>query len=280
VITADGAIQGWIGGGCAQPIVLEEARRALREGTARLVRITPHPGTAQMAGMVTYEMVCHSGGTLDIFVEPVLPMPQLVIVGRSPIARTLARLAKTLGWRVQVASLQVTARDFPDVDGLVPNLELSRIGGIGESYVVVSSQGEDDEGAMLAAVRAAPAYVGFVASAKKWQAISGYLAGQGVSAAALQRVRVPAGVPIQAVDPEEIALSIMAELVQRRREAPAGTAPEPPPARQAVDPVCHMTVDPASAKYTSDYKGQPVYFCCGGCKQSFDKDPERYLRHA
>jgi len=285
VITSDGVIQGWIGGGCAQPIVLEEARRALREGTPRLVRITPHPGTAQTKGMVTYEMVCHSGGTLDIFVEPVLPMPQLVIVGRSPIARTLARLAKTLGWRVQAASTQVAARDFPDADGLLPNLELGRIAGIADSYVVVASQGEDDEGAMLAAVRAAPAYVGFVASAKKWQSISGYLAGQGVPAATLQEVRVPAGVPIMAVDPEEIALSIMAELVQRRRQTPAtgadhGAAPESPPARQAVDPVCHMTVDPATAKYKSDYKGQAVYFCCGGCKQSFDKDPERYLRHA
>jgi len=285
VITSDGRIEGWIGGGCAQPIVLEEARRALREGTSRLLRITPNAGTAEVDGIVTYEMVCHSGGTLDIFVEPVLPPPQVVILGRSPVGRTLARLAKTMGYRVTVCSPHADAVDFPDADARLDSMDAAGIPGIAQSFIVVSTQGEDDEGGMLAALRAGPRYLAFVASPKKWKAVSSYLSGQGIAPAALGRVRVPAGVPIQAVEPEEIALSIMAQIVQCRREDPEAAAPgaksqpvvETSP-RTAVDPVCHMTVDPAKAAHASTYKGQAVYFCCAGCKQKFDKDPERFLR--
>jgi xanthine dehydrogenase accessory factor len=289
LITRDGTINGWIGGGCAQPIVLEEARRSLRDGTARLVRITPNAGKAEVDGLVTYEMVCHSGGTMDIFVEPVLPLPQIVILGRSPVARTLTRLAKTLGYRVCVLSPHLQSHDFAEADERLPAFELTRISRIAQSFVVVSSQGEDDEGAMLAAARAEPFYLAFVASPKKWKAVSAYLAEQGVPAEALKRVQVPAGVPILAKEPEEIALSILAQIVQRRREpavvaaAAAGearAAGEPAPRRTAVDPVCNMTVDPATAAYRSEYAGQTVYFCCSGCKQAFDREPERYLRRA
>jgi xanthine dehydrogenase accessory factor len=287
IITGDGTIHGWIGGGCAQPIVLEEARRSLRDGTPRLLRITPNAGKAEVDGLVTYEMVCHSGGTMDIFVEPVLPLPQIVILGRSPVARTLTRLAKTLGYRVCVLSPHLQDHDFAEADERLPSLELAGIARIGQSFMVVSTQGEDDEGAMLAATRAEPFYLAFVASPKKWKAVSAYLAGQGVPPAALKRVLVPAGVPIAAKEPEEIALSILAQIVQRRRETPVGAdagearaAGQPAPKRTAVDPVCNMTVDPATASYTSEYAGQTVYFCCGGCKQKFDGEPERYLRRA
>jgi len=287
VITGDGRIDGWIGGGCAQPIVLEEARRALRDGASRLLRITPNAGTAEVDGIVTYEMVCHSGGTMDIFVEPVLPPPQVVILGRSPVGRTLARLAKTMGYRVAVCSPLAGSGDFPEADSMINSLDPAGIPGIAQSFVVVSTQGEDDEGGMLAALRAQPRYLAFVASPKKWKAVSAYLSAQRIASAALERVRVPAGVPIQAVEPEEIALSIMAQIVLSRREDSthdsAGTgspaAAEPPP-RVAVDPVCHMTVDPANAAHSSQYKGQTLYFCCAGCKQAFDKDPEHYLRQA
>jgi xanthine dehydrogenase accessory factor len=286
LITGDGTINGWIGGGCAQPIVLEEARRSLREGTPRLVRITPNAGKAEVDGVVTYEMVCHSGGTMDIFVEPVLPLPQIVILGRSPVARALTRLGKTLGYRVCVLSPHVQAHEFSEADERLASLELAGVARIGQSFVVVSTQGEDDEGAMLAAARAEPFYLAFVASPKKWKAVSAYLTEHGVAAGALKRVQVPAGVPISAKEPEEIALSILAQIVQRRREAPAAaadearTAAQPAPKRTAVDPVCNMTVDPATASYTSEYAGQTVYFCCGGCKQAFDREPERYLRKA
>ena len=118
LVTAEGAITGWIGGGCAQPIVIEESRRAIREGTPRLVRITPEAGRAEVNGLVTYEMVCHSGGTLDIFIEPVLPRPSLIVVGGSLVARALSDLGKRLGFAVTVAAL-------PLVDVFAPahNLE-------------------------------------------------------------------------------------------------------------------------------------------------------------
>jgi xanthine dehydrogenase accessory factor len=280
LITPDGRIQGWIGGGCAQPIVLEEAKRALRDGTPRLLRITPNAGTAEVNGMVTYEMVCHSGGTMDIFVEPVLPLPSLVILGRSPVARALAQLATVLGYQVHVFSPHLTDEDFPGVAGRHRSLDLRGVARIQQSFVVVSTQGEDDEGGMLAAAQAAPFYLGFVASKKKWAAVSGYLTQQGVPAALLARVQAPAGGQGKAVEPEEIALAILSQIVETRRNAPAQPAaasPAPPP-RTAVDPVCQMTVDPAHAAHVTSYKGQNVYFCCAGCKQKFEKTPENYLR--
>jgi xanthine dehydrogenase accessory factor len=252
----------------------------LRDGTPRLLRITPKTGTAEVNGMVTYEMVCQSGGTMDIFVEPVLPLPNLVIVGRSPVARALAQLAKTLRYQVHVFSLHLTDADFPGVDGRHTSLDLRNAERIKQSFVVVSTQGEDDEGGMLAAAQAAPFFLGFVASKKKWAAVAAYLAQQGVPAAALERVHAPAGGQAKAVEPEEIALAILSQIVETRRGTPApqDTAAPVPPPRTAVDPVCHMTVDPAKAAHVSSYKGQNVYFCCAGCKQMFEKDPEKYLR--
>ncbi|MBI4084058.1 MAG: XdhC family protein [Candidatus Lambdaproteobacteria bacterium] len=281
LITPDGSISGWIGGGCAQPIVLEEAQRALREGTPRLVRITPHKGTAEVDGLVTYEMVCHSGGTMDIFVEPVLPLPQVLILGRSPVARALAQLARTLKYRVHVFSPHAREQDFPGVDGRHRDWDLGRVERARQSFIVVSTQGEDDEGAMLAAARAQPHYLGFVASTKKWQAVSAYLAQQGLPPTMLEQVQAPAGMMQKAVEPEEIALSVLAEIVQRRRAIPgaaAASAPLASPPRTALDPVCHMTVDPATARYVSEHNGQKVYFCCSGCQQKFEQDPERFLR--
>ena len=287
LVTRDGAITGWIGGGCAQPIVIEEALSALREGTSRLVRITPHAGSAEVNGVRTYEMVCHSGGTLDIFIEPVLPPPRVVILGRSPVARTVARLAATLGYAVSVFAPGAAAADFQGVERLEDSHDLSALGTAAGAFVVVSTQGEDDEGGLEAALALDAPYIGFVASPKKWQAVSAFLAGRGIASEQLERVRVPAGVEINAVEPEEIALSILAQIVSVRRseayqaraaedgaETGAEGAAEAP--RKAIDPICNMTVDIATARHVSEYQGQQVYFCAPGCKAKFDANPEQY----
>ena len=284
VVDREGVITGWIGGGCAQPIVIEESRRALREGTPRLVRITPEAGQAEVNGLVTYEMVCHSGGTMDIFIEPVLPPPQLVILGRSPVARTLSRIAAALQYEVIVHAPLASAEDFPDAGRVEQTLDLSTVERPGQSFVVVSTQGEDDEGGMAAALRLNTPYLAFVASGKKWQAVSQFLEGQGFTKAQLARVKVPAGIEINAKDPEEIALSVMAQVVSERRSGayPASAAREGqesdpgPAALQAIDPICNMTVEIATAQYSSDYHEQRVYFCGAGCKQKFDDNPAQY----
>jgi xanthine dehydrogenase accessory factor len=146
IIFADGRMWGWIGGGCAQPVVIKEALKALADGKPRLVRISP--SAAPEDGIVDYSMTCHSGGTLDIYIEPVLPKPHLLILGRSPIAQTLARLGKAIHYRVSVAAAGADREQFPDVDHLQADLNLDGAKISPETFVVVSTQGESDEEAL------------------------------------------------------------------------------------------------------------------------------------
>jgi xanthine dehydrogenase accessory factor len=296
LITRDGVITGWIGGGCAQPIVIEESLRAIREGSPRLLRIKPQAGSAEVTGIRTYEMVCFSGGTMDIFIEPVLPPAQVTIFGRSPVARTLARLAKALRYEVVVHSPLATREDFPDVDRLETELSLKDVRGQ-HSFLVVSTQGEDDEEAVEAAARSDAGYVAFVASKKKWDSVASILRDRGVPKERIARVVAPAGIEIQAIDPEEIALSVMAQIVSTRRSQipdeagspaasasaskrlPVGHATAAADPGSATDPICKMKVDIRSAKHTSRHAGVPYYFCCAGCKQRFDQSPAQYVGH-
>lgn len=288
IIHADGKLSGWIGGGCAQPVVIREALKALADGKPRLVRISPAAG-GEEEGVVDYTMTCHSGGALDIYIEPVLPNLQLVILGRSPIARTLARLARAIGYDVSVVfSPPLQSNDaegfgdaavFQDKD-----FDLGRLAITPRTYLVVSTQGEGDEEALEAAVNASAAgasYVGFVASKTKAAKVHEYLAAKGVAAEQLSRVKSPAGLDLGAATPEEIAVSILAEVVQLRRARAEGSAAAksralPIANKESRDPICGMTVDIATARYKSQHEGTWVYFCCAGCKQTFEKDPAKY----
>src|SRR5215472_7676939 len=280
IIFPDGHMWGWIGGGCAQPVVIKEALKALADGKPRLVRISPI--SAPEDGIVDYTMTCHSGGTLDIFIEPVLPKPHVLILGRSPIAQTLARLAKSIHYRVSVAAPDSDREQFPDVDHLQTNLDLSALKLSGDCFVVVSTQGESDEEALQQATGTSAAYVAFVASKVKAQKILEFLRQAGVSADRVGQIRAPAGLDIHAASPEEIAVSVLAEIIQVRGSR-AKTKSEPKKMslpvlnKQAKDPVCGMMVDVASAKYKSEHNGTSIYFCCAGCKQTFDKQPEKFL---
>lgn len=291
IITRDGKITGWIGGGCAQPIVIEEALSSLKDGVPRLVRITPEANAPTVPGLKTYPMVCHSGGTMDIFIEPVLPRPRLLILGRSPVARTLATLAAALRYEVRVYAPRAAAEDFPGVDSLSPSLDLGGLTRAQGSFVVVCTQGEDDEGGVRQALACGASYVALVASPKKWKAVSAFLESGGLSKADLARVRVPAGVEINAREPEEIAVSILAEIVSVRRSA-ASTEPlaasdsgaeEAPGATtgvlggKATDPICKMTVEIENAAYVSEHEGRNFYFCCAGCQRKFEGNPAGYL---
>src|SRR5262249_42695840 len=143
IITAEGKMWGWIGGGCVQPVAVNAALQALVDGKPRLIRISPSSSPAN--GIVSYDMTCHSGGTLDSFIEPVLPKPQLVILGRAPIAQTLAKLAKIMNYAVSVAAADAQRESFPDADMLEANLDLSPIKITPQTFIVVSTQGEGDE---------------------------------------------------------------------------------------------------------------------------------------
>jgi len=277
IIFPDGKIWGWIGGGCAQPLVIKEALKALADGKPRLIRISPSSSPEE--GIVDYTMTCHSGGTLDIYIEPVLPKPHIVILGRSPVAVALARLGKAINYGVSVAAPGADRDIFPDADIVQTDLDMSHLKITPQTFIVVSTQGERDEEAMEKALLTTAAYVAFVASKVKAAKILDYLKERGIPAARLGQVRAPAGLDIRAASPEEIAVSILAELIQvngTRAAAPKAEAMLPAPNQQAKDSICGMMVDVSTAKHKSEFQGSSFYFCCAGCKQAFDKQPEKY----
>lgn len=287
IVQADGEITGWIGGGCAQPVVVKESIKAMKDGKPRMVRISPSPDGSE-EGVVDYTMTCHSGGALDVYIEPVLPRTQVVILGRSPIAVTLARLSHVLGYRVAIVAEHVQAEHLKDAGSAeVERIEdkdfkLERAKVTGESFIVVSTQGEGDEQALEQALQSPARYVAFVASKTKAGKVFEFLRGKGIGQARLDQVHAPAGLNIAAASPEEIAVSILAEIIQVRRSQPRpATANKSAQLlnvlnAEARDPICGMMVDTVKAKYKSQHDGKWVYFCCAGCKDSFDRQPEKY----
>lgn len=225
IIRADGSIAaGWIGGGCARGAVLRAAREALADGKARLISIQPgdllaelgiRPGEAR-EGMQYARNMCPSQGSMDIFIEPVLPRPSLLILGASPVALALCSQARGLGFQVTLAAPASDLGEEPDVDRWVDGFVLEDNSGV--DFIVVSTQGKGDEAALRQALLLPSDYCGFVGSRRKMDAIKSELLREGVEAARLDQVKGPAGLDLGAITPEEIALSILAEItVQRRR---------------------------------------------------------------
>ncbi|MBW8319499.1 MAG: XdhC/CoxI family protein [Arenimonas sp.] len=234
IIRPDGTIAaGWIGGGCARGAVLRAAIQSLHDGKARLVSIQPSdlladlgvkPGEAR-GGVQFARNMCPSQGTMDVFVEPVLPRPSLVVFGASPVALALAAQARPLGFNVTLAIPADDLGEAPDADRLVDGFAIEPECR-GERYLVVSTQGRGDEAALKAAVSAKADYIGFVGSHRKMAALKQELTEAGIEPAAVDRVKGPAGLDLGAITPEEIALSVLAEIISIRRRGQRGeTAP-------------------------------------------------------
>jgi xanthine dehydrogenase accessory factor len=297
IVYPDGTIEGWVGGSCAQPVVIREALHALADGQPRLLRLSKDaPAEGRRAdGIVELVMTCHSGGTLEIYVEPHLPAPLLWIVGTTPIAGALASLGAAAGWRVTVFDPLAQAEDFPAAERVSPETALGRVDPEVSPYVVVCTQGVWDEDALAAALRRNASYVGLVASPTRANVVRQWLRDETLLAEdRLAALRAPAGLDIGAEGAEEIALSILAELVQVRRgradfvasPGPATIAAGqlPPIDLQPVvddivltDPVCGMTVDRASARHLAEHDGTVYAFCSIGCRTRFIHDPATYL---
>ena len=272
IITASGELRGWIGGACAEPVVIREAREVISTGEARLLLLgTPDQfGAAVPDGMTVVPISCQSEGALEVYIEPVLPVPHLVVVGRSPMAETLASLGRDLGWRTD----------------LVAGPGLAEAGASERSMVVVATQGHGDEDAVQAALAVRPAYLGLVGSRRRGAAVLGYLADRGLPADQLDRVRVPAGLDLGHTSHREIAVAILAELVQLRAAgaltaaSQAGAATAADAAAEATDPVCGMTVAAGPSSYPLEHDGTTYYFCRAACRQEFARDPAAYLKEA
>ena len=275
LIQANGQITGWIGGSCAQPVVLREALRLLRQGgEPYLLRLGVVETGIERENVRTFPMSCTSGGVLDIYMEPHLPQPQLLLIGDSPVIGALSRLAPVLSFAVT----QLGSAD------------LSQVHIDERTYILVATHGQYDEDVLEQVLPSSARYVGMVASLRRGEACRAYLRASGLTEEQIARLKVPAGLDIGAVTPEEIAATILAELVQVRRELISkenGSAipqeeqeqPEdnPSAAATATDPVCGMIVEIADARHRSNYEGHDFYFCCPACKRLFEDNPQQYL---
>jgi len=293
LVEGDGTLHGWIGGGCSRAIVIDAARDAIRSGRPKRVRISNEPGMPD-AEVESHAMPCASNGALELFIQPTVPAPLVVVFGATPAAQEACTLARRMGLRVAMAAdASGGARFEPDA--------LNRMA---PALMLVATQGDGDENALEAALRSCASAVLLIASRRKAERLRDTMRLRGIDEARLAALHAPAGPPIHAHTPQEIALGAVAGLVALRHELeqveqagaappaadPAVTSEAVPPlppcetldARPAqtgryVNPVCGMQVEIATAKHVVDHRGERVYFCCDCCKVEFERDPERYL---
>jgi xanthine dehydrogenase accessory factor len=280
VVTADGRLHGWIGGSCSEPIVRREALRALAEGVPQLVRIVPAPEVKQTRkrGELMVATTCPSGGALDIFIEPQLPRPLLLVFGDSPAARTLVQMGSLAGFRTCSVHPGAAPGDFGPADIVLGSLELSGANPGADTWAVVATMGHYDEDALEAALAYPDVEVGLIASTRRAAAVRDALQSRGMDEKTLGRIRTPAG-KVRAGSQEEIALLALAEVVTARRKRGHMPAPvEASPVVFATDQVCGMTVDPLTAQHKAEYIDTTYWFCSAGCQAEFEKEPARYLR--
>jgi xanthine dehydrogenase accessory factor len=296
LVHPDGTIEGWVGGSCAQPVVVREALRALVDGQPRLLRLSKDaPAEGRRGdGIVELVMTCHSGGTLEIYVEPHLPAPVLWVAGTTPIAGALVELGAAAGWRVSLFDPIADAAAFPAAERVVTGGSIVGTDPDANPAIVVATQGVWDEEAVASALGRNAAYVGLVASPTRASVVRTWLREETmIPEERLAALRAPAGLDLGAETAEEIALSILAELVQVRRGTAAFVA-SPGPATLAgvspapglepvvddivlLDPVCGMTVDRANARHLAEHEGVVYAFCSMGCRTSFIREPSAYL---
>lgn len=279
VILGDGTVRGWLGGACAEPTVVKQGLASLDDGQARRLFLgSPDELPAhEIDDTLTIPMACESEGALEIYLEPFLPAPQVVVIGRSPAVHALTVQARSLGWDVAVIDDGGDPDEHPIPELVRTSLDLSGLGIGPSTAIVVATQGHYDDLALRAALDTDAGYLGVIAAEKRTSSLLELLRGQGVDDAQLARVHAPAGLDLGPVDNAEIAVAVLADLVARRAagqlRGAAATAP-----REAVDPVCGMTVFVEQAKHHTVHDGTDYWFCGAGCLDSFERDPAAHIR--
>jgi xanthine dehydrogenase accessory factor len=291
IIKPDGSISGWIGGGRVQPIVVREAQMALNTGKPKLISISPEATHGDLEGVEAYPMSGQGGDSLEIYLEPVLPKPNLFVVGSSPVAHILTGLGRLLDFHVCVADPGAEREQFPEANMVLTDLE--SLGGRidSRSYVVVATMGNGDEEGLEAVVGTQPQFLGLVASKEKARSLFQYIRDKGAPDEDIARVKCPAGLELGAETLPEIALSVMAEITRLRRVVSEQalepikrskdasltviqkTAESP---TESIDPVCRMAVATVNALYKTVFEEKTVYFCGLRCKVAFERTPQNY----
>ncbi len=278
IVLPDGTVRGWLGGACAEPTVVREALASITDGEPRLLYLG---AAAELTGddrdRIVVPMACESEGSLEVYVEPFLPKPQLVVVGRSPAVHALTVAARAVEWDVAVIDDGGRPSEHPYPELVRTALDLDGLGITRSTAVVVATQGHYDDVALRAALATDAGYVGVIAAEKRASSLLRLLHDSEVDDAQLARVHAPAGLDLGPVTNAEIAVAILADLVARRAAgelrdaAPAAARPE------ARDPVCGMLVYVDDAKHRAVHNSVDYWFCSAGCLRAFDANPRAFL---
>ena len=281
IILEDGTMHGWIGGGCTQGIVLKEAIQAIRDGKSKFISISPDATTSDLGETKLYTMTCQSGGAVDLFIEPVLPKPQLVIFGTSHIAMALAKIGLAMDYKVMAIHPSNDASDYGHLKGLTIQSTFDQTDLSENAYLIVCTQGKGDEDALETAIKANGNYVGFVSSRRKANAIFREMRLRNISFDQLKKVKTPAGIDIHAKLPEEVAISILAEIIEDIRKPQTDgedVVADFNSEQYYLNPVCNIPIHKATAKHVLNHQGEEVYFCCDGCKIKFEAAPDQFVQ--
>ena len=277
IVAKDGELTGYVGGECTRRMLLEVAEEALSDGQPRLLLLSPHPEDDasfhdEDDSLLIRPMTCHSGGTVELFVEPHLANPVLFVIGDSPVARYVIQLASHLSFRVESAALK------PDDDWETLKQHIKHVSQDG-GFAVLATMGQYDDWAIDVLQEAPLSYLGVVASSRRGQLLQErFLQGRTPDDGCV--VSVPAGLDLHSRIPQEIAVSIVAEIIQVRRQAK--TRPSRPHGNgdrsTVIDPVCHMTVNLAETPYRALFGDKEWGFCADSCRNAFLQEPERYVQ--
>ena len=305
LVDGEGLLHGWIGGGCSRAIVIEAALQAIRSGTPKRIRISNEAAMSD-SDVELHTMPCASNGTLELFIQPTLPAPLVLVLGSTPTALEACVLAQRVGLRICAAANVSTPLVALGLDHVIQGFNVDALSQVKPHMILVATQGDCDEDALEAALRTSAAAVLLVASERKAEKLRDAMRLRGIAAERLKALHAPAGPHIHAHTPLEIALGAVAGLVTLRREleleraaadarasrsvgvgAGDDAVPDVPPCESMasvqprvaryINPVCGMPVEIALAKHVVDYCGQHVYFCCDGCKIEFEHSPGKYL---
>ncbi|HEY3597565.1 MAG TPA: XdhC family protein [Paraburkholderia sp.] len=305
LVESDGAVHGWIGGGCSRAVAIQAAQQAIRSRQPKRVRISNEPAAPE-ADVEAHAMPCASNGALELFIQPTSPAPVVLVLGSTPTALEACVLAERVGLRVCAAARVTEPFAALGLQRVEQGFDVDAFNRLAPQLILVATQGDCDEEALEAALRSRASIVLLVASRRKADMLRGAMLARGIARERLAALHAPAGPSIHAHTPQEIALGAVAGLVTLRRELEEAAAQTPdagsaqadiaadeqavplplpceamasvePPFARFVNPVCGMAVDIASAKHVVDYGGQRFYFCCDGCKLEFDRTPDKFL---
>jgi xanthine dehydrogenase accessory factor len=278
IITPDGVVRGWLGGACAEPTVVREALAALEDGRPRLLFLGPADEVSgrDRDDVKVVPMACESEGALEVYLEPFLRQPQLIVIGRSPAVHALTQQAAALEWDVTVVDDGGIATEHPRPELVRTSLDLNGLAIGNATAIVVATQAHYDDLALRAALRTDAGYIGVIASEKRASSLLRLLHDQGVDDTQLARVHAPAGLDLGSVSNIEIAVAVLADLVRRRAAGELRGFPRAVARREAVDPVCGMTVYTDDAKHHFVHRGRDVWFCSAGCRSAFVAQPNAF----